>query len=191
MDLENEYILSRFTDARLLSNKGRSKVYMVNDNATGRPFIKRLLPGDADMGVYRQLQALSPKNTPKIHHVLADDTQNFVIEEYISGTGLDEVIGNRGKVDVKQATTWVLSLCDTLEQLHSAKPLIIHRDIKPSNIIITDVGTLKLIDFDISHNYSDGSTTDTRALGRSITPRRNSSATLRQTQGRMSMRWAG
>jgi hypothetical protein len=163
--LENEYILSRFTETRLLSDKEQSKVYLVTDNTTGRPFIQRLLPGDADMAVYRQLQALAPRNTPKIHHIIEEVTSNRVIEEYISGTRLDEVIGNKGKVDVEQAAYWVLSLCETLGQLHGANPPIIHRDIKPSNIIITDDGIPKLIDFDISRNYSSGSPTDTTALG--------------------------
>ncbi|MDR1687188.1 MAG: serine/threonine protein kinase [Clostridiales bacterium] len=164
-NLESEYILSRFKEIRILSDEGRSKVYMVLDEASDRPFVKRLLPSDADTNVYKQLQANPPKNIPKIHHIIEDEAQICVIEEYISGTRLDEIIGNQGKSDTKQVIAWVLTLCDTLEQLHFANPPIIHRDIKPSNIIITDDGTPKLIDFDISRNYNSGGKSDTKALG--------------------------
>lgn len=164
-NLETDYILSRFKEANLLSDSTKSKVYMVLDTTTNRPYIQRVLPKDANMDIYRQIQSAALKNVPKIHHVVEDVSHNYVIEEYISGTRLDELIGNRGKVDVGQVTAWMSLLCETLQHLHNASPPIIHRDIKPSNIIITDDGTPKLIDFDISRNYKSGGSGDTKFLG--------------------------
>ena len=55
--------------------------------------------------------------------------------------------------------------CRILAQLHRAEPPIIHRDIKPGNIILTEDGTVKLLDMNAARQLSEGKEADTRLLG--------------------------
>lgn len=57
----------------------------------------------------------------------------------------------------------MLELCDALEILHGA--CIVYRDIKPSNILITNDGTITLIDFHISRIRSGFQERDTQVAG--------------------------
>ena len=49
---------------------------------------------------------------------------------------------------LQEAVTRAEELCNGLKAIHEKG--IVHRDIQPKNIIISNEGTLKIIDFDIS-----------------------------------------
>jgi serine/threonine protein kinase len=84
----------------------------------------------------------------------------FIAMEYIQGPTLKELVEQCSKTtgSVPQPITLHLAaqLCDALDHAHNrcdelGKPLgIIHRDVTPANIIISDAGTLKLIDFGLA-----------------------------------------
>ena len=74
---------------------------------------------------------------PKIIDLFEIDNQLIVIENYISGSSLQEIIDS-GKLTKETIYEYMDELCSILEKLHNFSPPIIHRDIKPSNIIITE-----------------------------------------------------
>ncbi|MBQ8941003.1 MAG: serine/threonine protein kinase [Firmicutes bacterium] len=117
--------------------------------------------GNAD--IYKRLKSMQVKGTPKIIGIFEKDGNNFVIEEYISGDSLDEVLKSQGKLSAKQVKHIICSLCDILAPLH--KSGIIHRDIKPSNIMLTSSNAVFLIDFGIARSVNAENTSDTAKLG--------------------------
>lgn len=96
-----------------------------------------------------------------IYEVCADDSGITVLEEYIEGKRLIDILSSK-PLDKKTACKYACDICDALAFLHSIG--IIHRDIKPSNIIIKDDGTAVLIDLSIAR-FINEQETDTQALG--------------------------
>ena len=87
-----------------------------------------------------------------------DDDKCIEIEDFINGRRLDDYITNQ-KLNYNQCIQLTVDICIALEELH--KVGIVHRDIQPKNILISNEGTLKLIDFDISRKQHAGQAKDT------------------------------
>lgn len=112
--------------------------------------------------IYKKLKALDINGIPHIINIFGKDEKQFVIEDYINGDTLADIIRTHGKLSAKQVRNIVIQLCDILVPIHKAN--IVHRDIKPSNIILTAAGTVYLIDFGIARATSEYDS-DTRKLG--------------------------
>lgn len=108
--------------------------------------------------IYRQLKKIENPYTPQIFFI----SENFVIEEYIEGENLSEILEREEKISEEKITDWLIQLCRCLKILHENK--IIHRDIKPANIILSGE-KIFLIDFGIARKIKNVSESDTEWLG--------------------------
>jgi serine/threonine-protein kinase len=71
-----------------------------------------------------------------------------MVMEFVRGETLDNVIRQRGAMRCDQA---VELFCMALEGIdHAHKMGIIHRDIKPANMMLTETGSIKVMDFGIA-----------------------------------------
>ncbi len=135
-----------------------------------------------DAAVYRQLQRHPVRGVPRIYAFFENDPNAedndaagepgrgapgtlTVIEEYIPGRTLQELLEAQGALSQACVTEIVLQLCDILEQLHGMEPPIVHRDIKPSNVIQKEDGGVVLIDFNAARQNEPGDRRDTRLIG--------------------------
>ncbi len=142
------------------------KVSVVRHRENGRIFLKKIMPV-YNLAVYEQLYRVPISNIPRIY-ALYEDKDNHtltVIEEYISGRTLQEILDTSGPLPEATVTEYGIRLCDILNDLHKATPMIIHRDIKPSNVILTDDGRLVLIDLNAAKHCDPEKSRDTRLLG--------------------------
>jgi serine/threonine-protein kinase len=64
-----------------------------------------------------------------------DSGYPYVVMEYLSGTDLDRVIGQRGRLPRAEAVGYVIEACEAVAEAHARG--VIHRDLKPANIFIT------------------------------------------------------
>lgn len=84
----------------------------------------------------------------------------YIAMELVSGPTLDSVMRQSrtaaGAIPLPIIVEILIQLCDALDHAHNLKdelgrPLrLIHRDVSPANIIISNTGTVKLIDFGIA-----------------------------------------
>lgn len=113
--------------------------------------------------IYGLLLNIHQENLPTIFDIWETDTGFVVIEEYIEGVPINELIAGGKTFTLKECRFYALQICSALKALH--KKQIVHRDIKPANLMITEAGQLKLIDFDAARLSNVQSDKDTRLLG--------------------------
>lgn len=98
---------------------------------------------------------------PRIEAVEAHNGRVYVLEEYIHGDRLDEILAC-GSLSEQQAGQIIVQLCSALNALHSLG--IVHRDIKPENVILRGNDAV-LIDFDVSRLIKSTQSKDTQVMG--------------------------
>lgn len=139
-------------------------VWMVLDKKCKKVFIKKYRQ-DFDPDVYESISRIQDPHIPRILKCQETEGILCIIEEYISGETLQEMM-DRDYIFTKDETIKIMmQLCDALECLHIRFHPIIHRDIKPSNIVISSDGILKLIDYNAARRYEREAMQDTRYMG--------------------------
>lgn len=151
----------RFITEKVLKRDDRQEITIIYNPDSGKRFIKRVINDDKRY-IYKTLQKISHKNIPHIIDVSLTDC-TVVIEEYICGTTLSELMEQHCQFTHKQINSIANQLVSAMAQLH--KHNIIHRDIKPDNIIMDERGQIWLIDYDIARIYSNEIRKDTTVLG--------------------------
>ncbi|WP_405361354.1 serine/threonine protein kinase [Kitasatospora sp. NBC_00085] len=71
----------------------------------------------------------------------------YLVMELLTGRTLTAVL-RAGLPDPVQSLRWGRQICSALAAAHDAG--MVHRDIKPDNIMVTEAGTLKVLDFGIA-----------------------------------------
>lgn len=111
------------------------------------------------------LKRLQHPMLPRIVDIFEDAESIYIVEDFVEGITLDELLKREKKVDEPLARQWFHDLCGVLRYLHTQQPPIIYRDMKPSNIMLQPDGSLKLIDFGIAREYKEASSGDTTYIG--------------------------
>lgn len=112
------------------------------------------------------LKRLQHPMLPRIVDIFEDRDYIYIVEDYVEGITLDDLLKQQKKVDEAQGLQWFRDLCGVLNYLHGQRPHpIIYRDMKPSNVMLQPDGTLKLIDFGIAREYKQESNADTTYIG--------------------------
>ncbi len=139
-------------------------IFFVQHIETKKVYIKKLMTV-YNLNVFEQLFKNPIKNTPRIYAMYEHDNCLTIIEEYISGDSLQEVVDLCGPLNERDVINYCIKLCDILNDLHSSSPAIIHRDLKPSNIILTENERIILIDLNAARQCIDEKERDTHLLG--------------------------
>ena len=72
----------------------------------------------------------------------------YIVMEFCENGSLRGVLGNEGRIGLKEALIIGVQVADVLRYIHSVG--IAHRDLKPENILFTKEGLLKVTDFNIA-----------------------------------------
>ncbi len=93
---------------------------------------------------------------------MTGDGLPYFIMEYIDGIPITEYCDEK-HAGIKERLSLFGKVCEAVQYAHTN--LIVHRDLKPSNILVTDDGTVKLLDFGIAKMLNTGEeATDTITL---------------------------
>src|SRR6266571_2664342 len=94
------------------------------------------------------LAKLNHPNVATLHSFFRQGNDFFMVMEFVRGETLDAVIKRQGAMPCDRA---VELFCHALEGIdHAHKMGIVHRDIKPANMMLTELGSIKVMDFGIA-----------------------------------------
>jgi serine/threonine protein kinase len=80
---------------------------------------------------------LQSKHVARILDIgVTEDGMSYVATEAMKGTTLECELAERGRLDVAEATRWVLETCEGLAEAHAVG--LVHGDLKPQNIFLAD-----------------------------------------------------
>jgi serine/threonine-protein kinase len=162
----------RYEVREVIGRGGMADVYLGVDARLGRQVaikvLKSALSSDPSFRNRFRLEAMaaSKMSHPSIVRVFdagdeeagpgdtvpTGSTTPFIVMEHVDGHLLSDVMKN-GKLEERHVLKIADGVLTALEVSHRAG--IVHRDIKPGNIMITNDGTVKVMDFGIARAVTD------------------------------------
>jgi serine/threonine-protein kinase len=147
-----------FTLNRVLGEGGSSTVFRADRDSDGvrqvvalKILHRSLHSPEARRQFRRERQALTQLQHPGIARLIeggiGETGTAYIALELVEGKPITQYALER-KLDLRSRLELFLQVCRAVEAAHRA--LIVHRDLKPSNVLVTDEGTVKLLDFGIA-----------------------------------------
>lgn len=162
MTLDDELRLSYYKEiADIEADHG---IFLVQDIRTKKIYVKKMLPVYS-LEIFQYLMEHPIEHTPKIYELVEDRNILILIEEYIPGDTLQDLLDQLGTLAESTVIDISIQLCKILESFHKCQPPIVNRDIKPSNIKLTSDGIVKLLDMNAAKRYNGESQKDTVLIG--------------------------
>lgn len=155
-----EILKEQYSVVKVYKKTEEKSIILLRHNKLKKDIICRKFTGDCS--AYKILRDISFANIAAVFDVSEVENEVTVLEEFVNGVTVADILLN-GLYDERGVKHIVKSLCDALTVIHSYG--IVHRDIKPENVMITDNGTIKLIDFDAARLFKNGQSKDTKIMG--------------------------
>ncbi|TFI56092.1 serine/threonine protein kinase [Mastigocladus laminosus UU774] len=141
---------NRYQVIQVLAVGGFSETFLAEDSylpSRRRCVIKQLKPIANDPNIYQKIQRRFEREAttleflgegsdqiPKLYAYFYENGQFYLVQEWIQGQTLSNIIKTQGSLSETAVREILLSLLSVLDYVHSKG--IIHRDIKPDNIIL-------------------------------------------------------
>lgn len=136
---------------------GGGMVFLGSHPKFGQKVVLKILPSEnladkqAKSRFEREIQMsveLNHENIVLVYQASADDSNYYILMEYIDGMDVEKTIETNGVYHYNDAIPVILQILNALEFAHAKQ--IIHRDVKPSNILVNKNGIAKLCDFGLA-----------------------------------------
>ncbi|MCE9528574.1 MAG: serine/threonine protein kinase [Planctomycetales bacterium] len=166
----------RLGDYQLLRRLGRggmAEVYLAEQLSLRRQVAFKVLRSNLALDAayvrrfHNEAQAaakLVHANIVQIHEVNCIDGTHFIVQEYVAGQNLKQVLTRRGSgLEAAPAANIIRQVAAALHK--AAEQNIIHRDIKPENIMLAPSGEVKVADFGLARVVREGEAMNLTEVG--------------------------
>jgi serine/threonine-protein kinase len=160
----------RYALQQSIGKGGMAEVFLGRDELLDRPVaIKRLSKENADDPSFverfrREAQAAAKLNHPNIVGVFdyfEEDGEYFIVQEYIDGRSLAELLRAEGRLHPDRAADIAADIAAGLGAAH--REGMVHRDVKAGNVLVATDGQVKVADFGIARVFAGGDSELTQA----------------------------
>ncbi|HSN89363.1 MAG TPA: serine/threonine-protein kinase [Thermoanaerobaculia bacterium] len=110
----------------------------------------------------RTLARITHPAIATIYSFFYESEELFLAMEFVRGRPLSRVLAHDGPIAWDRAVALLATAMDGIQVAHDAG--IVHRDLKPENLMVTEAGTLKVMDFGIARVMGSGHLTRTGLL---------------------------
>jgi serine/threonine protein kinase len=154
-------VLGRYRIRSLLGRGGMGRVWLADDELLARSVaLKQYVPRDsrpeasersARARVLNEARAAARVDHPgvvRIHDVIRDEEQLWIVMEPLTGRTLADVIKSDGPLPAESVASIAMLLLDALRAVHAAG--VLHCDLKPGNVQLCEGGRVVLTDFGIA-----------------------------------------
>jgi hypothetical protein len=145
-------VIDEYRLVRPLGRGAVGQVYLAIDTQLDRPVAMKFLAITTNAVTRerfrleaRAVARLSHPNVVAVYRAGESTGRPFLVSEFVQGSSLDKLAK---PMPWRQALDIGLGLARGLQAAHEAG--VLHRDIKPANLIVTDNGTVKLLDFGLA-----------------------------------------
>ena len=149
-----------------LGEGGMGVVYKASDTRLGRSVALKFIKVQFSHRWEREARAVAALNHPHIatlYEVGEHEGAPYLAMELVDGRPL------KGPLPVKQAIEYGIQMADALAAAHAAG--VVHRDLKPGNILVTEKGSVKVLDFGLAKlAEQEGAPASTETAGLAGTP---------------------
>ncbi len=154
--------MKKYKDTGFLDIKKNIK--LTQDTSTGKIYVKKYLTSRSLYEIYTTLKQCNFEGVPKIFDLFFEDNCYVLIEEYIEGKTLQQLLDEKSMIFTPDRVEEIVCfLCKTLRPIHKAG--IVHRDITAANIMYSCDNRIYLIDFGNSRTHKSDRSTDTEFIG--------------------------
>jgi serine/threonine protein kinase len=136
----------------LIGSGGMGEVWKARDTRLDRIVAIKKVKEQHSERFKQEARAIAALNHPNICQ-LFDIGPDYLVLEYVGGKSLSSPLPER------EAVRLAIQIAAALEAAH--KKGIIHRDLKPGNIMVTDEGSVKLLDFGLAKLYEQDASIST------------------------------
>ena len=166
--------ISHYQITGKLGTGGMGVVYEAEDTRLRRKVALKFLPDELadDPDAVRRFRreadtiaTLSHGNICTIYDIDEHDGQVFIAMECVEGLNLKTYV-SRHTLTTPQIADMGLQITSALSAAHAKG--IVHRDIKPGNLIVSDSGTVKVLDFGLARRFRAADTGEVGPEGSTI-----------------------
>lgn len=168
--LVGEQLDQYFLEA-LIGGGGMGAVFRAHDQRLDRIVALKVIPfvgNDPELQrrFRNEAQNAAKLDHPKIARVFDAgeyDDWHYIVFEYIDGTNLRDLVQDHGVLSLDDAVVFTSQVAEALD--HASQRGIVHRDIKPSNILVSEDGSVKLVDMGLARSDNLDLSEDMTASG--------------------------
>lgn len=150
------FFLGKYKLLNMIGAGGMSTVYLAEHVMMRRRVaVKVLTEGQVDRTTLerfrrecRAVASLDHRNIVRAHDFDSDGKFHYLVMEYVKGATLEALIDREGPLHFKLAADYMRQASEGLAHAHAHG--MIHRDIKPSNLLLSQQGTVKILDLGVA-----------------------------------------
>ncbi|MGI5145122.1 protein kinase domain-containing protein [Plantactinospora sp. CA-294935] len=163
MAVRPEAIADRYELVEQISSGGMGQVWRGYDAVLDREIAVKLIRTDVIASVEaaeefarrfrreaRVTARIQHHGVPQVYDAVLDESYDrvYLVMEYVPGTSLRAYLAPGKPLPVTWAVAVAAQICTVLSHAHAIP--VVHRDLKPENVLVTETGTVKVLDFGIA-----------------------------------------